>query len=141
MSLIEFKNVTLGYDGKKILENINFKIEAGDFITVVGPNGSGKSTLIKGIIGLLNPMKGSITYPNIKKNFIGYMPQATKVDSHFPASVYEIVLSGCLNNLKNRPFYKEHHKKEVIKNLKLLKINDLKNKKFSELSGGQMQKD
>lgn len=140
MNLIEFKNVCLGYDGKVVLDNINFSIKKGDFLTIVGPNGSGKSTLIKGLLGLLPPMKGKITYPNIKKNFIGYMPQITKVDGNFPASVYEIVLSGCLNRLGNKPFYGKKEKELVIKNLDVLKILDLKNKKFSELSGGQRQK-
>lgn len=140
MNLIEFKNVSLGYEGKIVLENINFSVKKGDFITIVGPNGSGKSTLIKGLLGLITPLKGKISYPNIKKNFIGYMPQITKVDSNFPASVYEIVLSGCLNRLGKRPFYNNEEKSIALKNIELLKINEIKDKKFSDLSGGQRQK-
>lgn len=140
MSLIDIKNLSLGYDGNIILKNVNLKIEENDFICVVGPNGSGKSTLIKGILGLIKPISGTITFNNLKQNFIGYMPQETKVDSNFPASVLEIVLSGTLNKKSRSLFYTKEDKKLVIKNLKILGIENLKNKHFSELSGGQRQK-
>ena len=97
MSLIELKNLSLGYDKDIILKNINLSIEENDFICIVGPNGSGKSTLVKGILGLIKPIKGKVIYNGLKQNYIGYMPQETKVDSNFPASVLEIVLSGTLN--------------------------------------------
>ncbi len=140
MSLIDIKNLSLGYDGNIVLKNVNLKIEENDFICVVGPNGSGKSTLIKGILGLIKPISGTITFNNLKQNFIGYMPQETKVDSNFPASVLEIVLSGTLNKKKMSLFYTKEDKKLAIKNLKILGIESLKNKHFSELSGGQRQK-
>ena len=140
MSLIDIKNLSLGYDGNIVLTNVNLKIEENDFICVVGPNGSGKSTLIKGILGLIKPISGTITFNNLKQNFIGYMPQETKVDSNFPASVLEIVLSGTLNKKSRSLFYTKEDKKLAIKNLKILGIESLKNKHFSELSGGQRQK-
>ena len=140
MSLIDIKNLSLGYDGNIVLKNINLKIEENDFICVVGPNGSGKSTLIKGILGLIKPISGIITFNNLKQNFIGYMPQETKIDSNFPASVLEIVLSGTLNKKSRSLFYTKEDKKLAIKNLKILGIENLKNKHFSELSGGQRQK-
>lgn len=140
MSLIDIKNLSLGYDGNIVLKNVNLKIEENDFICVVGPNGSGKSTLIKGILGLIKPISGTITFNNLKQNFIGYMPQETKVDSNFPASVLEIVLSGTLNKKRMSLFYTKEDKKLAIKNLKILGIENLKNKHFSELSGGQRQK-
>lgn len=140
MSLIELKNVSLGYEKDIILKNINLEIEDSDFICIVGPNGSGKSTLVKGILGLIKPMKGKITYNGLKKNFIGYMPQETKVDPNFPASVFEIVLSGTLNSDNYKMFYRKEEKEEAINNLKLLGIENLKNKSFCELSGGQRQK-
>lgn len=140
MSLIELKNVTLGYEKDIILKNINLEIEDNDFICIVGPNGSGKSTLVKGILGLIKPMKGKIIYNGLKKNFIGYMPQETKVDPNFPASVFEIVLSGTLNSDNYKIFYRKEEKEEAINNLKLLGIENLKNKSFCELSGGQRQK-
>ena len=140
MSLINLKNVTLGYNNHIILKNINFEINENDFICVVGPNGSGKSTLIKGILGLIKPIKGKITYNELKRNYVGYMPQETKVDNNFPASVYEIVLSGTLNKLGFKLFYTKNEKKIVDDTLKLLNIYDLKNKNFCDLSGGQRQK-
>ena len=140
MSLIDIKNLSLGYDGNIVLKNINLKIEENAFLCVVGPNGSGKSTLIKGILGLIKPISGTITFNNLKQNFIGYMPQETKVDSNFPASVLEIVLSGTLNKKSRSLFYTKEDKKLAIKNLKILGIENLKNKHFSELSGGQRQK-
>ena len=139
MSLIELKNLTLGYDKDIILKDINLSIEDNDFVCVVGANGSGKSTLIKGILGLIKPIKGKVIYKGLKQNYIGYMPQETKVDSNFPASVLEIVLSGTLNQYKNI-FYSKEQKEIALNNLKLLGIEKLKNKSFSELSGGQRQK-
>ncbi len=139
MSLIELKNLTLGYDKDIILKDINLSIEDNDFVCVVGANGSGKSTLIKGILGLIKPIKGKVIYKGLKQNYIGYMPQETKVDSNFPASVLEIVLSGTLNQYKNI-FYSKEQKEIALNNLKLLGIEKIKNKSFSELSGGQRQK-
>ena len=140
MSLVELKNLTLGYENHVVLKKINMTIEENDFICIVGPNGSGKSTLVKGILGLIKPIKGKVIYNNLKKNFIGYMPQETKVDSNFPASVMEIVLSGTLNNLGFKSFYNKKAKEEAINNLKLLGILNLKDKSFCDLSGGQRQK-
>ena len=140
MNLIELKNLSLGYDNHIVIKNINMVIEDNDFICIVGPNGSGKSTLVKGILGLIKPKKGKVIYNNLKQNFIGYMPQETKVDSNFPASVYEIVLSGTLNNLGLKSFYTKKEKELALKNLKLIGIEKLKNKNFSDLSGGQRQK-
>ncbi len=140
MNLIEIKNLTLGYDNHIVLRNINMTIEENDFICVVGPNGSGKSTLVKGILGLIKPIKGKVKYNNLKQNFIGYMPQETKVDSNFPASVYEIVLSGTLNKLGFRSFYTKKGKELALENLKILGIEKLKDNNFCDLSGGQRQK-
>ncbi len=140
MNLINVKNLYLGYDNKEVIKNLSFEINEGDFICVVGQNGAGKSTLIKGILGLIKPMKGKIIYNNLNKILIGYMPQETKVDKNFPASVYEIVLSGTLNKMGLRPFYNKEEKSRALAALKALKIENLKDKNFSELSGGQRQK-
>ena len=136
-SLISLKNLSLGYENKAVLSNINIEIEDNDFICIVGPNGSGKSTLVKGILGLIKPMKGKVIYNNLKQNFIGYMPQETKVDANFPASVFEIVLSGFLNRTL---FYSKKDKEQAINNLRILGIEKLKDKCFCDLSGGQRQK-
>lgn len=140
MSLIEIKNLSLGYDKHVVLKHLNINIEENDFVCIVGPNGSGKSTLVKGILGLIKPIKGKVVFNGLKQNFIGYMPQETKVDSNFPASVMEIVLSGTLNKLGVRAFYSKKEKEQALANLKLLGIEKLKNKSFCDLSGGQRQK-
>jgi zinc transport system ATP-binding protein len=140
MNLIEVKNLSLGYDNSIVLKNISLNIEESDFICVVGPNGSGKSTFVKGLLGIIKPMKGSVNFVNLEKNFVGYMPQETKVDSNFPASVFEIVLSGTLNKLGFNSFYGKKQKEIALKNLKILGISDLKDKSFCDLSGGQRQK-
>lgn len=140
MNIININNLSLGYNNIPVIQNLNVKINDGDFVCIVGSNGAGKSTLIKGILGLLKPISGSIELNNIKKNFIGYMPQETKVDSNFPASVYEIVLSGTLNKIGLKPSYSKELKKIADDNLKLLDIYSLKDKCFNELSGGQRQR-
>ncbi len=139
--LFEVKNLSLGYENEKIINNISFKVNEKDFIIVVGKNGAGKSTLIKGILGLIKPMEGEIVFdPSLNRKLIGYMPQETKVESSFPASVMEIVLSGRINKMGFRPFYNKEDKEKAIEALKILNIYDIKNKSFCDLSGGQRQK-
>lgn len=140
MVLVELEDLTLGYNGQAVVTDVNLKIEEGDFICVVGPNGAGKSTLVKGILGLLAPMNGKVVYRNLQRNFIGYMPQETKVDANFPASVMEVVLAGTLNGLGTRFWYGEAEREIAIKSMMWLGIGDLKDVSFSELSGGQRQK-
>lgn len=140
MSLVRVKNLTLGYNGQAILKNLSFVVEEGDFICVVGKNGSGKTTLVKGILGLIKPMQGEVVFEDLQPNFVGYMPQETNVNEYFPATVFEIVLSGSLNRAKRKFFYSQSDKKEALEKLELLKLIKIKNKSFNELSGGQKQK-
>ena len=140
MSFIEVSHLSLGYDHQIVISNLSFSIEQGDFVCIVGPNGAGKSTLIKGILGLLKPMSGEVLYHGLKLNFIGYMPQESKIDKHFPASVEEIVLSGTLNQSRTFSFYSKEDRKRVEEVLNLLGIASLKNAHFPDLSGGQRQK-
>lgn len=138
--LIEVSNLTLGYEGRKIIDKLSFDLYENDFLCVVGENGSGKSTLIKGILGLIKPMNGKIQYNDLKQKNIGYIPQETAVSKHFPASVYEIVLSGTLNSVGFLSFYSKEQKDKADNALKKLKIYNLKDKSFADLSGGQRQK-
>ena len=139
--LIEVKNLSLGYEKENIIDGISFSVNKGDFIIVVGKNGAGKSTLIKGILGLIKPKSGSIIFEDgLNQKLIGYMPQETKVDQAFPASVYEIVLSGRINKMGFRPFYNKEDKEKANEVMNILNISHIKNKSFCDLSGGQRQK-
>lgn len=139
MSIISCKNVSLSYDGQTVLSDLTFDVAQGDYLCIVGENGSGKSTLIKALLGLKSPQSGSITFSDgLKQNEIGYIPQQTPVQKDFPASIYEVVLSGCLN--KKLPFYTAADKKTAEKNMSLLGLSELKKKCYRELSGGQQQR-
>ena len=135
------KNAFLGYDNKVVIENISFTIRQGDYIGVLGSNGAGKSTLIKSVLGLLPPIKGQITMKeSLEKGAIGYLPQQNQAQKDFPATVWEVVLSGFLNAMGHRPFYLPSEKKRALENMDKLKITDLQKKSFRELSGGQQQR-
>lgn len=137
MSLVSIDKIKLKYGSATIIDGLSFDINEKDFICIVGPNGSGKTTLIRGILGLI-PLSGGKIHFNVNRNQIGYMPQETTVDANFPASVFEIVLSGSLN--KDRIFYSKETKERAIETLKLLNIKKLEKRSFTELSGGQRQK-
>lgn len=138
MALILCENVTMKYDGLTAVDAISFAVEPGDYLCIVGENGSGKSTLVKGLLGLIKPVSGKITFDGIARNQIGYMPQQTMAQKDFPASVYEVVLSGCL-----RPgfaFFSKEDKRRARDNMALLGISDSQKKCYRELSGGQQQR-
>lgn len=135
------RNLAVGYDNKKVAENIDFTVESGDYLYIVGKNGAGKSTLMKTILGLNKPLSGTISFgENVKQTQIGYIPQQTDMQKDFPASVYEIVLSGCLSGCGFRPFYSKKQKQTAKYNMELLGIADLSKKCYRELSGGQQQR-
>ena len=140
MALLKCKNLAIGYEGKAIFRNINFEVNAGEYLYIVGHNGSGKSTLMKTIIGLQKPLDGEIEFSDgLLENQIGYLPQQTAIQKNFPASVQEVVLSGCQNKLGILPFYKKEHYDRVTENLERLGILSLRKKCYRELSGGQQQ--
>lgn len=141
MAQLICENVVLGYEKKAVTSCINFKLEQGDYLCIIGDNGSGKSTLVKGILGLRKPMEGKITFgDDLKQKEIGYMPQQTIVQRDFPASVEEIVISGCLSRSGLRPFYSRKDKQTVDEMLAKMEILDLKKRSYRELSGGQQQR-
>ncbi len=139
--IFECKDVTLGYENKVVAKNLNFKIDQGDYLCVVGENGTGKSTLIKTLLGLIKPLNGEVIANVQGKNHkgVGYLPQQTQAQKDFPASVWEVVLSGVLNNDHRCPFYNKKDKAEAEKNMEKLNILDLKKRCYRELSGGQQQ--
>lgn len=139
--LVSCVNAGIGYDNKAILENFNFNVFEGDYVCVVGENGSGKSTLVKTILGLTKPVSGQVKlHETLKNGAVGYLPQQTQIQKHFPASVMEVVLSGFLNSMKARPVFKATEKKEALRNLGRMEILNLKRKCYGELSGGQQQR-
>ena len=141
MAQLICNNLALGYDGKKILDGLSFSVNVGDYVCIVGENGSGKSTLMKTILGLQSPIEGKIlTCDGLERTEIGYLPQQTEVQRDFPASVKEIVLSGCQGRCGLRPFYSKAEKQLADSNMKRLGISDLQNKCYRELSGGQQQR-
>ncbi len=141
LALIECKNVTLAYEKNVVLEDLSFEVNEGDYLCIIGENGSGKSTLMKALLGLKAPLRGTITRGDgLMRNQIGYLPQQTGVQKDFPASVFEVVLSGCLNGSGWRPFYTRAQKQTALDNMAKLNITALKNACYRELSGGQQQR-
>ncbi len=141
MAIVTAKDLSFSDDGKTVLEGVNFSLSAGDYLCVVGENGSGKSTLVKGLLGLKAPDGGSITFgEGLKPTEIGYLPQQTQVQRDFPASVGEVVLSGCLNSLGRRLHYNAADRERARMNLERMGIEDLKDKSYQDLSGGQQQR-
>ena len=141
MAYITCKNLSLGYESKVVVEGLNFAVNRGDYLCIIGENGSGKSTLMKTLLGLKAPLGGEILFSDgLKKNEIGYLPQQTVVQRDFPASVYEIVLSGRLNHCGLKPFYSREDKAAAKKNMERMSITALSGRCYRELSGGQQQR-
>ena len=141
MALIRCENVSIGYEGQIVVKNLNFQIASGDYLCIVGENGSGKSTLVKSLLGLKSVEKGQIIFGDgLWQTEIGYLLQQTDVQKDFPASVYEVVVSGRLNSRGIRPFYTSADKKTAFEKMKMLGIEDLSGQCFRDLSGGQKQR-
>ena len=141
MAQLTCQNLCVGYDGKPVLQGLGFEVFAGDYLCVVGENGSGKSTLMKTILGLQPPISGRIlTGDGLRKNEIGYLPQQTVVQKDFPASVREIVLSGCQGRCGSRPFYNKAEKQLALDAMDKMQIAQLARRCYRELSGGQQQR-
>lgn len=141
MALLSIQNLSLGYESHVIAKDINFTVNAGDYLYIVGENGSGKSTLMRTLLGLKEPLGGSVLVGDgLRKNEIGYLPQQTVVQKDFPASVREIVLSGCQGRCGLRPFYSREDRKRCEENMERMGITKLANRCYRELSGGQQQR-
>lgn len=141
MAQIICRNLAIGYDGKAIVQNMNFSVNTGEYLCVIGENGAGKSTFMKTLLGLQPPIQGEILFgDNLKQNEIGYLPQQTEVQKDFPASVREIVLSGCQGRCGLRPFYNTQEKELAEDAMERMQITDLARRCYRELSGGQQQR-
>ena len=141
MAQLICQDLCVGYDGKAVLQDLNFAVFSGDYLCIAGENGSGKSTLMKTILGLQQPVRGRIlTLDGLRKNEIGYLPQQTQVQKDFPASVREIVLSGCQGRCGSRPFYNKEEKQLAADAMEKMQIAQLAKRCYRELSGGQQQR-
>ena len=139
--LIDCRDAALGYEGRAVSSHLNFQVRGGDYLCIVGENGSGKSTLLKGLLGLLKPMEGQIVLDrSLRAGAIGYLPQQTRAQRDFPATVYEVVLSGFLSARKGRFFYTAAEKSRALMNMGKLGVLELKDRCYRELSGGQQQR-
>ena len=141
MPLLSFNDLAIGYDNKIVLNHLSFTVEKGDYLVILGENGAGKSTLLKTMLGLLKPISGTITLDSeVKRSEIGYLPQQTVVQKDFPASVWEVVLSGCLARTGLKPFYSKQDKVLAKANIQKMELNGFEKKCYRELSGGQQQR-
>lgn len=135
------RNVSLGYESHIVSEGIDFTVAQGDYLCIVGENGAGESTLMKAILGLHPPLAGKIEFSDgLKQNEIGYLPQQNHFQRDFPASVREVVISGCLNRCGLRPFYRHAEHESARTNMEKLGVWPLRERCYRELSGGQQQR-
>ncbi|MCL2058006.1 MAG: ATP-binding cassette domain-containing protein [Oscillospiraceae bacterium] len=141
MPLLSCQKLTLGYEGKEIVSGLSFDVSAGDYLCIVGENGSGKSTLMRTMLALQAPVAGRIVMGDgLSPREIGYMPQQTAVQKDFPATVREVVRSGCMNRCGLRPFYNEAEKRIADQNMEKLGVARLAKRCYRDLSGGQQQR-
>lgn len=141
MSQIICKDLVLGYEGNTVCRDLSFTVEKGDYLCIVGDNGSGKTTLMRALLSLNPAISGTITFGDgICAQDIGYLPQQSELQKDFPASVEEVVLSGCTSRLGKRFFMNKADKLDAIQNMKMMNVNDLAKMSYRTLSGGQMQR-
>ncbi|MDR3148979.1 MAG: ABC transporter ATP-binding protein [Oscillospiraceae bacterium] len=139
MTLYICKDAALGYEGSVAVRSLNFEVRSGDYLCIAGENGSGKSTLLKGLLQLKTPVEGSIML-GVNADEIGYLPQQTAAQKDFPASAYEVVLSGRISSRGILPFYSRKDRLTANENIERLGIKPLRNRCYRELSGGQQQR-
>ena len=141
MSQLQCRNITISYEKDIIVQDLSFQADAGDYISIVGENGTGKSSLLKAILGLIHIKSGEIRFgEGLKRENIGYLSQQNPMQKDFPASVFEVVLSGCLNSLGFFPFFGTKEKNKAKANLEKLGMTPLLHQSFADLSGGQKQR-
>lgn len=140
MIQINCQGLALGYHSA-LMRDLSFTVHAGDYLCILGENGAGKSTLMKTILGLLAPLEGSVTFGDgVRANEIGYLPQQTQTQRDFPATVWEVALSGCQGRCGLRPFYTRAEKELARQSLTRMDMAHLSGRCYRELSGGQQQR-
>lgn len=134
----ELKNVSIGYEGKSIIEGISMRITRGDLIGFVGPNGGGKTTLVKTLLGLIPPVRGSLAYTD--GITFGYVPQNSSFDSIFPLSVQEVIRMGTYARVPFTRSPAAEDMQKVHEAADRLGIKHLIDRPFRSLSGGEKQR-
>ena len=143
-SIIEVHDLTVAYDAKPVLWDIDLEIPKGKLMAIVGPNGAGKTTLIKSMLGLIKPVSGAVHFkmlPDKKfRNHIAYVPQSGSVDWDVPATVLDVVIMGRYGHLGwfKRPGRAE--KQMALETLEKVGMQDYASRQISQLSGGQQQR-
>ena len=141
MAQITCEKLTVGYEGVPVVSGLDFAVNQGDYLCIVGENGSGKTTLMRTVLGLQKPLRGKILFGDgLHANEIGYLPQQTSMQKDFPATVREVVLSGCQARLGRRAFYSKADKALAKQNMDRMEISGLAGRCYRELSGGQQQR-
>lgn len=139
--IISLRDITMRWDNKAILNNINLNIHSGDFLAITGPNGGGKTTLLRILLKLLKPTQGKVVYNSKmltdRQTAIGYLPQKNTIDSHFPITVTQVIESGlcCCSHMADNA---KHEK--VTETLELLGLQAHADAPIGTLSGGQLQR-
>lgn len=141
MDILKCNDLYVKYDGREAVEGLTFNVPRGDYLCIIGENGSGKSTVVKALLGLVKPDRGSIEFfGDVRRRGIGYLPQQTAIQRDFPASVSEVVLTGCIPRGKLIPFYGAAEKRRAADAMERIGITDLSSRPYRELSGGQQQR-
>ena len=139
--MISIENIHKKFGDLEVLKGVSLEVKKGEVIAIIGPSGTGKSTLLRGLLGLLAPQSGEILRaPELERGAVGYLPQQTRAQRDFPATVLEVALSGCLNQKGSRFFYTRAQKSQALMNLGKLGVLEWKDKSYRELSGGQQQR-
>ena len=143
-TLIQIRNLSVGYGQNLVLQNVSLSIRQFDFIGVIGPNGGGKTTLLKALLGLLLPFSGEIVFDESmtegNSHRIGYLPQINNIDRKFPVTVFDVVRSGLmsLKRLTGRYSLEENDRANNL--MTEMGIYSIRSKAIGELSGGQIQR-
>ena len=143
-SIVEIRDVSFSYNGQVVLEDVNLEVRPNDFIALIGPNGGGKTTLLKLMLGLLQPVKGSIQVfgkPAQKMSRkIGYVPQDVHINPGFPITAEDVVLMGTLDSKRSWAKHTSKNRRKALEALEYMELADVASSKMTELSGGQRQR-
>ena len=140
MDIITCKNITVHNDRTLALDDVSFSVKKGEFLSIVGENGAGKSTLVRAMLGIITPDGGSVEIDGTARGKIGYLPQQSSAQRDFPASVYEVVMSGNIGRTGVLPFYTRSHRARTHGYMEMLGITPLAKKNYRALSGGEQQR-